>query len=249
MTPFGTLLKHWRGVRRISQLDLALSLGMSPRHVSFLETGRSRPTEPTVARLCDGLDVPVSQRNALYRAAGLAPAYIERPMDDPALAPFRSIIRQLLERHEPYPAIVLDRMYKVVQTNRAASRLFPLDRENALEVFLHPSTGPAMVENWAEVAWAALHRLRREAAVDEALLPLLEQVEGWLADVPQPDEPSGLVACARVRMGDRLLSTITTVARFDAAQDPLVDTLRIELMFPADDETAAFFHALAEADT
>lgn len=245
MAPFGKLIKHWRSLRGVSQLDLAMQLSMSPRHVSFLETGRSRPTAPTVHRLAEGLEVPLAQRNALFRAAGLPDGYPERDLEDPALGPFNQVIEQLLTRHDPYPGYVLDRHYRVVQANRAARLLFPVDVANPLELLMNPQTGRALLENWEEVAWSMLRRLRRDSAADPELGEMTLAAERWLANVPPPPPSSELVACMRIRIGDQVLRTIGTIARFDAALDPTADALRIELLFPADPETAAFFERLA----
>lgn len=246
MALFGQHLKHWRGVRRLSQLDLAQRVGMSPRHVSFLETGRSRPTSPTIRRLADGLDVPLRHRNALYVAAGLAGPYADRSLDDPVLAPFRRVIEMMLERHEPYPALVMDRAFDVVEANRAARRLFDLDQGSPIELLLDPVRGGELVENWDELAWMLLRRLRREMVHEPRLEPLARRAEQALAGRRPPAPGVDIVACPRLRIGGGVVRTISTIARFDSALDPAAEGLHIELMFPADDHADTFFRTLAE---
>lgn len=247
MAPFGNLLKHWRGVRRLSQLDLAQELGMSPRHVSFLETGRSRPTSSTVTRLAEGLDIPLHHRNALFAAAGLPGPYACRPLDAPELKPFRTILQRMLDRHEPYPAFVLDRHYGIVDANQAARRLFPDLSGSPVEAVLDPHIGRSLVANWEQVAWGLLHRIRREVPMEPGLAPLAKKAEDALQGTSMPP-PGGseLAACPVLKVGDRRIRTVSAIARFDSALDPTAHALRVELMFPEDDEADAFFHQLAE---
>jgi transcriptional regulator with XRE-family HTH domain len=254
-SPLGRLLKHWRGVRRLSQLDLATQINMSPRHLSFLETGRSRPTAPTIQRLAQGLEVPLEQRNALYAAAGLPGPHRMRPLNDPEMAPFRRVIQQMLERHEPYPGLVLDGNYRVVDANAGARRfLGPVlqdlgpDGPVLHELMLQPGLGPELIENWDEVLWAMLSRMRRELHEAPHLAPLAQRVELALQGKEPPPPGSEIVACPRFRMGDQIVRTLTTVCRFDSALEAAADTLRIELIFPQDDAAERFFHALQEAE-
>lgn len=207
-----------------------------------------------VLRLADSLDVPLREQNELLRAAGFAPAYAERELDAPDMAGVRRVVRHMLEQHDPYPAFVIDRYWDIVDTNAAAARLFPITAEtpNAIETFLGPGMFRDIVENWAEVAWSTLARLRREVAAsgsDERLAKLLAHAEKLLADVPAPargvasDAP---VIASRLRIGDCVVSTISTIASFSAARDVTLDELRIELVFPADDAAEAFFKAAAQ---
>lgn len=250
---FGRLLKHWRGVRRLSQLELATQIHMSPRHLSFLETGRSRPTAPTVQRLAQGLEVPLEQRNALYTAAGLPGPHRMRPLNDPEMAPFRRVIQQMLERHEPYPGLVLDGHYRVVDANQGAHRFLGPVLQNIgpdgpviFEQMLQPGLGPAMVENWDEVLWAMLSRMRRELHEAPHLAPLAQRVEQALLGKDPPAMGQEIVACPRFRVGDQVVRTLTTVCRFDSALEAAADSLRIELIFPQDEAAQRFFHALSE---
>jgi transcriptional regulator with XRE-family HTH domain len=253
LSPFGTLLRRWRRQRGTSQLRLAGDAGTSARHVSFIETGRSRPREGLVLRLADALDVPLRERNDLLRAAGLSPLYPERALADDELRPFRRIVEQLLMQQEPFPAIVIDRYWNVVDSNRAGKLFLGLgpggDTPNAVELLLAPGGWREMLENFAEVAWGLAYRLRREAAEagsDPELETLVRRAEAWLERVPRPvPDASDAIVCPRVRVGDQVLSTISTIARFGTARDVTIDELRVELMFPADDVTAAFFERAA----
>lgn len=256
-SPFGLQLRHWRHVRGWSQFELSLQTEISPRHLSFMETGRSRPTVGMVLRLAEALDVPLRERNELLKGAGFAAAYPERALNAEELAPFRAIVERMLKQHEPYPAFAIDRWWDIVAANRPAQRLLPQVagddiRANAIELFLAPGSVREMVENWQELAWATVGRLRREVAAtgsDRRLRALLERAETLIADVhpPEADGGSPPVVSSRLRLGDRVVHTVTTVASFSAARDVTVDELRIELVFPADDDADAFFRQVAAA--
>src|SRR3954449_10444144 len=171
----GPLLRDWRRRRRLSQLDLALEAGVSPRHVSFLETGRSRPSPEMVLHLADQLDVPLRDRNQLLLAAGYAPAYGEHPLDAPEMAPVRDAIDGVLAGHDPFPAVVVDRWWNIVAANAALS-LFtdgvaPWLLEppaNALRVALHPEGVAPRILNLGEYRAHVLDRVRRQAALAAA---------------------------------------------------------------------------------
>lgn len=256
----------------MSQLDLSLAAGVSTRHVSFVESGRSSPSREMVLRLAETLELPLRTRNDLLRLAGFAPAFPERGLEEPELATVRAIIEQMLNKHEPYPAFVLDRMWNIVRANPSAERLFAsalapeasgasgasgvaeqgsvhATEVNAIEVFLGPGVFRDIVENWEEVAWVTLSRLRREAAAghDEELHALLARAESFLGDRKPPanlDIHAPTVA-PRLRFGDQVISTISTIASFTAARDVTLEELRVELIYPADDAAERFFHALA----
>lgn len=228
--------------------------------MSFIETGRSRPSREMVLRLAETLDVPLRERNALLVAAGLSPAFAERSLSERAMAPFRAVVRQLLDNHDPYPAWVLDRLWRVVDANTAGSAMVTSlyasdgddgDPPNLLEA-LFSGAMRGQIENWSEVAWAGLARLRREA-LERGPDPELEQLIAGFAEqlrgVPMPldVDPDALVFCPRLRLGDQRISTITTLVRFGATRDVTLDELRVELMFPGDEASAAFFRRLASA--
>lgn len=248
-TEFGRLLKLWRTHARMSQLELATRADMSQRHLSFIETGRARPGVDVVRRVAHALDIPLRDRNRLLSAAGLAPLYPEVRLSDAAAAPFRAAVRRLLEAHEPFPAFVLDRWWNVVDANPAARRLFPESRNgspSAVDAFLAPGGLREIVVNFPEVASMYLRRLQAEVAEasDERLRDLLARARALLADVPLVDhdpDANDLVICPRLRLGDEIVGTVTMVARFGATREVTLDELRVELIFPADDDAEAYF--------
>ena len=202
------------------------------------------------------MDIPLRERNAMLEAAGLVPAYPERRLNDAEATPFRNAIRSMLNAQEPYPAYVINRWWEVVDVNAAGHRMFPdagTGTASAIDAFLAPGGYREAIENFAAVGWTFLHRLRREVAdagPDERLEALLTRAEDYMRDVPPPadaDLGSDLVVCPRLRVGDCVISTVSMVARFGHARDVTLDELRIELVFPADDEAEAFFRAAAEA--
>lgn len=258
-SPFGRQLKSWRRVRRVSQLDLGLMAKVSPRHVCFVENGRARPSRAVVLRLAESLELPLRDRNALLLAAGFAPAYGEGKLSDRALAPVHKALGTMLDNHDPFPAFVIDRLWNVVLANRAAGMVFPGlgapgGSVNAIRMFFEPGPLREMVENWEEVARAMLLRLRREAAHagdDPELNELIEEAASYIEGGKRLEESeftAGPMMATRFRLGGRTLSTISTVASFGTALDVTVNELRIEMVFPADEETEAFFRQLATMD-
>ena len=252
--PMGELLRDWRRRRRMSQLDLALEAGVSARHLSFLETGRSQPSRAMVLRLSEQLEVPLRDRNRLLLAAGFAPAYDERPLEAPEMEPVRRAVAQVLTGHEPFPAAVVDRWWNLVAANRnaslflqgvAAELLEP--PANVLRVSLHPDGMAPRIANLAEWRGHLLDRLRREvtATADPRLAELLRELEEYPA--PRGSAPArppqGAIAVPLVlRHEGRELSFFSTVATFGTAVDVTVAELSIEAFFPADAQTAAILH-------
>ena len=238
----------------MSQLDLALEAGVSARHLSFLETGRSKPSRDMVLRLCEELEVPLRDRNGLLLAAGFAPAYQERPLEAPELEPVRRAVAQVLTGHEPFPAAVVDRWWNLVAANRnvsvflegVAPRLLE-PPANVLRVSLHPAGMAPRIANLAEWRGHLLDRLRREVAAtaDARLAELLAELEGYprpQASAP-PRPPQGAIAVPLVLRHDgRELTFFSTVATFGTAVDVTVAELSIEAFFPADAATAAYLH-------
>ncbi len=255
-SPFGSLLRLWRAHRGVSQLALAGQVGSTPRHISFLETGRSRPGRQMVLRLGEALGVPLRDRNQLLHAAGLPAAYPEADLRGPDLTPFRAAIDRLLHAHLPYPAMVVDGCWNVVFANRACARLYGGDvvGANLVRRFASPAAARVIV-NWPEVAWAGLNRLRHQRArapFDEQLRELVTLAEKSLTGVPRPPGPSSeLVVCPWFRIGDHVVKTIGMAARFDPATDVTLDELRIELTYPLDPAADRFFrdqHRLAASE-
>jgi transcriptional regulator with XRE-family HTH domain len=254
----GALLRRWRERRRLSQLDLALDAGISTRHISFVETGRAAPSRAMVVRLAEQLELPLRERNELLLAAGYAPVYAERQLDDPRLSPVRAALRRLLAAHEPYPAVVVDRRWNLVDAN-ASVGLFTAGMPpellappaNVLRASLHPEGMAGRIVNLGEWRTHLLGRVRRAAAVtgDPELAALHEELRAYPCDQPwregEPTDPEAVVLPLRVRHGDRELSFLTTVATFGTPLDVTVAELAIESFFPADAETAAALRDLA----
>jgi transcriptional regulator with XRE-family HTH domain len=246
----GGLLRDWRGRRRMSQLDLALEAGISARHLSFVETGRSRPSVEMVLHLAEQLDVPLRDRNQLLLAAGYAPAYGQRGLDDPEMGPVRAALDQVLRGHEPFPALVVDRHWGMVAANAALGMLIegvaPELLEppvNVLRLSLHPDGVAPRIVNLAEWRAHLLDRLGRQAVSsgDPALAALYEELSALPSPgPPEPYDPDAgdIAVPLRLRVGDEELSFISTVATFGTATDVTVAELSIESFFPANSETA-----------
>lgn len=253
-TPFGRMLREWRGRRGLSQLALAAQAETTPRHVSFIETGRSRPGRELVLRLAEAMDVPIRARNALLEAAGLGRAYAERELDADDVQPFVEAVDLVLRNHEPFPGCAIDGLGCVQRTNVAFERFWPgskgLTPEQAVDAFFGPGPGREVVENWAELAWRYLDLRRHEAnrSGDPRLLALADRAAEHLRDVPRPstaDVASAPIVCPRFRFGDTRVRTFSTVMRFEHSNDVTLGELRVELIFPADETAAAFFRQLA----
>ena len=249
----GPLLRSWRQRRRLSQLELALDAGVSARHLSFVETGRARPSETMVLHLAEQLDVPLRARNDLLLAAGYAPVYGQRSLDAPELEPVKTAIDQLLEAHEPFPALVVDRGWNLLAANSA---LAALTRDvaphlleppaNTLRIALHPDGMAPRIENLPEWRAQLLEDLSRSLAAtgDRQLQQLydeLAELPGGSAPAAPLDLAAGEIAVPlRIRHGDAELSFISTLTTFGTAVDVTVSELSIEAFFPADRATADF---------
>ncbi|MFY9510446.1 MAG: helix-turn-helix transcriptional regulator [Rubrivivax sp.] len=245
---FGAQLRSWRQRRGLSQLSLALAAEVSARHLSWLEADKSQPSRAMVLRLAERLEVPLRERNGLLMAAGFAPMYGERGLDDPALAPARNALQRLLDAHEPWPALAVDRHWNLVAHNRMIPLLLQQVRSpallqppcNVLRVSLHPEGLATMVENlggWREHVLARLQR-QISATGDARLLALHEELRALPG--PEPDgEPFDPVAQSLVlRSPLGRLAFITTLTVFGAPHDVLLSELAIETLLPADAETA-----------
>jgi transcriptional regulator with XRE-family HTH domain len=257
----GPLVRDWRMLRRRSQMDVALEVGVSPRHLSFVETGRSRPSPELLLAVAQNLDVPLRERNTLLLAAGYAPLYAQTSLDDPSMSRIRAVLQRLLEAHDPYPGVVIDQAWNVVLANAAASVLVaalpaqllgpPL---NVFRACLHPDGLSARTLNFPE--WSAylrgeLHRASSLTA-DPALRDLVVEVEsypnvvalgGWRGG-PRDGEPSLLVPIRLDAGNGRELSLFTTLTTFGTPQDVTLSELAVELFYPADDSTEADLRAL-----
>lgn len=246
----GPMLRDWRRRRRLSQLELALEADVSARHISFLETGRSRPSREMVVRLSDQLDVPLRERNHLLLVAGFAPLHDERGLDEPGMEPVMSAIRQVLDGHDPYPAFVVDGAWEMLAANTAAGVLTDLVDPDLLEppvnvirASLHPRGLAPRIVNLGEWRAHLLDRLRRQIALTGSpqLLSLLAEMEGYRVSheaVGDGAGPSEIAVPLRVRTDAGTLSLISTIATFGTAVEVTTSELSIESFFPLDRETA-----------
>ena len=250
--PIGELIRTWRRRRSLSQLELALEADVSSRHVSFLETGRARPSREMVLRLAEHLDIPLRERNRLLLAAGYAPLYAERSLEEPEMTPVHQAIDRFLRAHEPYPAIVIDRHHNLLSANDALGALLegvaPELLEppaNALRVALHPDGMAPRTLNLDEWSAHLLHRLRREAALsaDPELTRLHDELAGYpgvCLEAPRDQETTGgIVVPLRLRAGERELAFFSTISTFGSAVDITLDELMIEAFYPANAATAS----------
>ena len=245
----GPLLRDWRQRRRLSQLELALEADVSARHLSFVETGRSRPSAGMVLHLAERLDVPLRERNRMLLAAGHAPAFQSHHLDEPPMAPVRAAIDLILEGHDPYPAVVVDRAWEMIAANRAVALLLdgvaPHLLEppvNVLRVSLHPEGLAPRIANLAEWRAHLLDRLRRQIAMtgDPALVALLAELETYPAPTEHVHDAGQSIAVElRLRAPQGELAFISTVATFGTAVEVTASELAIESFFPADEMTAA----------
>ena len=250
---FGHELREARQRRGLSQLELALRARSTARHLSFLETGRSRPSEEMVLRLSRCLDLPLRQRNRLLRAAGHPPAFHERGLDDEALGPVVAVIDRLLAAHEPFPAYVVDARWRWRRGNRGGAWMWQMmgvdDADANIMLALFRGEVGAAVENRDELLWHAIELLERDvhATGDPTLAADLTLLRGLADGVPPPARGVAPVICPRIRIGDRVVRLLTTVCRLGNANDVTVDELRVELVYPADAESEAVLRALGEA--
>lgn len=255
-TAFGTLLRDWRRRRRLTQLDLGLRADVSARHLSFLETGRSRPSRDMVLHLAEELDVPLRARNELMTAAGFAPAYTEHHLDDAELAQVRASLRRILTGHEPHPALLVDGSWNLLAANAGLPVLTALVDEdllappvNVLRLALHPRGVARHVVDLPEYAAHLVSRLRRQAerSARTGLLALLGEVTGYCREMgldPHARPRDTIVLPLRLRhprAGE--LALFSTVSVLGAPLDVTLDEVAIEAFLPADDRTAAFLRA------
>jgi transcriptional regulator with XRE-family HTH domain len=251
--PIGLLLRQWRERRRLSQLDLSSQANVSTRHLSFLETGRSRPSREMVVHLSSKLDVPLRERNNLLLAAGYAPAYAESPLHAPQMSAVRTAVRKVLEGHNPYPAIMVDGNWNIVDANSSFS-LFTVGVApellvppiNALRLTLHPQGMAPRITNLAEWRAHLMHRMHRAAAMDDKAAALYAELiaypceqAGVEVDLPGPGD---IFVPLNLRHGDRTLSFFAMIATFVTARDITVAEMAIESFFPANPETVAVLH-------
>ncbi|MBP0451800.1 helix-turn-helix transcriptional regulator [Kitasatospora sp. RG8] len=263
-TGVGALLRGWRERRQLSQLQLALRADSSARHVSFIETGRSRPSQEMLLRLADQLDIPVRERNSLLLAAGYAPHYPETPLDDPAMDALRAGMERLLASHDPYPALVVDGTFRVLAANRSLGLLLsgvaphllapPL---NAMRITLHPDGLAPRIVNFRQWRRHLLERMEHQISLvrSEPLRELFDEVRAYPEPSTAVDEPEEDITelfpfalPMRVAFEGRVLSFLSTIATFNTPMDVTVSELAMETFLPADAETVAFLQAAVPAD-
>jgi transcriptional regulator with XRE-family HTH domain len=255
----GPLLRDWRARRRVSQMDLALDVGVSPRHLSFIETGRSRPSTGVLLALAERLEMPLRERNRLLLAAGYAPRYAEHELSTPAMEPVRSALQRLLQAHDPYPGLVLDRQWNLVLANEAAQRLTALLPPalvqaplNIFRVSLHPDGFAAVTANFDEWGHHLLDTLQRVATRtgDPGLLALEQEVLQYpnvqalrlRMDAQPAPEPQVLVPCV-IHAPGGTLSMFTTLTTFGSPRDITLEELCVELFYPSDPASEALLRA------
>jgi transcriptional regulator with XRE-family HTH domain len=256
---FGALLRQWRQRRRLSQLDLALDAGISARHLSFVETGKSLPSRAMVLRLAERLDVPLREQNRLLLSAGYAPAFPERPFDAPSLVTARRAVEAVLAAHEPFPALAVDRHWTLVAANRAvAPLLVGIDPAlaappcNVLRLSLHPDGLQRRIRNlagWRAHILARLHR-QVEMTADAGLAALMEELRAY----PLPRGAPGRTSVAEggevcvplvLETPHGVLSFLSTTTVFGTPIDVTLAEIAVEAFFPADAETAEALRAVA----
>jgi transcriptional regulator with XRE-family HTH domain len=257
----GPLVAYWRNQRRMSQLALATEAEVSPRHLSFIESGRSNPSRDMVLLLARVLDVPLRERNRLLQAAGFADAYRESALDAPQLATVSRALEAILAQHRPFPAVVLDRRWNIVRANDCAERFFafllagqtPPAPPNVLRLIFHPQGLRPHVANWEEVAASLIQRVHREAVghrIDDDVRAIVAEVlsyPGVPASWRQPELAIDLLPIVPVRFardGQRF-SYFSTVTTLGTPIDVTAQETRIECFFPVDDETRDAARAFA----
>ena len=259
--PIGTQLRAWRQRRRLSQLDLSVDAEVSTRHLSFLETGRAMPSREMVLRLADRLDVPLRERNRLLTAAGYAPMYADRPLDDPALHPAREAVQAILAAHEPCPALAVDRHWNLLFHNAAAASLLQMGIApallqppvNVLRVSLHPDGLAPRIANLAQWRAHLLERLQHQLALtaDPVLATLMQELVAYPA--PAHDGAAAFSPAASIVVPLVLdtplgqLSFISTMTVFGTPVEVTLAELALETFFPADAGTAQALRDAAAA--
>jgi len=257
-TSVGEHIRDWRRRRRLTQLDLALDAEISPKHLSFIETGRSRPSRQMVLHLAEQMDVPLRERNAMLIAAGFAPVFPERPLDSPDLAAARRAVDLVLKGHEPFPALAVDRHWNLVAANAAVGPFLVDEPEllvqpmNVLRMTLHPRGMAPRIANLTEWRGHLLERLRRqiEVTADAGLKALYDELKAYPAPpaavgAPHGQDLGGVAVPMRLQTEQGLMSFISTVTVFGTPTDVTLSELALETFFPADDSTARALISLA----
>lgn len=257
----GVLIREWRQRRRMSQLDLALEVDVSQRHLSFIESGRAKPSREMVIRLTEQLGVPLRHRNQVLAAAGFAPIFSERSLDDPALKPALKAVEMVLKAHEPYPAIAVDKAWNMVLSNNSVAWLLKGVKDeklltppvNVLRLSLHPKGLAPHILNYSEWRRHLLERLRFQ--IDNTADPALKTLESELRAYPDGESPInrnedttvGIAVPLRLSIESQQLSFISTITVFGTPLDVTLSELAVEAFFPGDKETEIALRSLVDA--
>lgn len=259
---FSQVCRQWRQFRKLSQLELALAANVSQRHVSWLETGRSKPSREMVIRLSEAMDVPLRERNSLLKAAGFTAIYSESRLEDPGMAPVLDAVERMLAHHEPLPAMVVDRLWNIKRMNRSAELMLSLggdlgdlqkeigfgDELNIALLSVHPDGLRRFIANWNELGPTFARRLRVEAAASgdpavQSLFARMVELADQGADATPATHDLQPVLPLVLEVGDLRLQLFSVISTLGIPQDVTADELRIESFYPADAETAAFFES------
>ncbi|HHP7237978.1 helix-turn-helix domain-containing protein [Longibacter sp.] len=258
----GAMIRRWRTHRGMSQMDLALDADLSARHVSFVETGRSTPSREALFALTDALDVPLRERNVVFEAAGFARPYSEATLSESELAHHRQLVASILQRHDPFFAVAIDRHWNVRMANRPGEEFLNQffgpggieepSEPNLARLLFHPAGLRSCIVNWPEASAHFYDRLHRESVhnpLDEDLALLLDEIASYGDFAKRPPTPSRNPALVlQLSMDGMELRLIGSVLAFDSAQAPALEELRIETFFPADERTARQLEARPLAD-
>ncbi len=262
VSDFGYLLKKWRQIKGFSQLDLALAADSSARHISFIETGRSAPSREMVLKLAAAMELPLRDRNRLLNEAGYRAAYTERPLEGEGLDQVKRALDFILEKQEPYPALVMNRCFDILMINHTGAKLvnalgFQLGGQNGppniLYMTLHPDGFRTCVKDWERSAQHMIHRAYRQLKgqdENDPLARILEEVKKY-PGIPEhiivedPTKDALPVLPIEIELNGMNLSWITTVASFGTPQDVTAEEIMVECMYPSNAETEAFAKALA----
>jgi transcriptional regulator with XRE-family HTH domain len=250
----GELVRFWRNQRRLTQMELALDAHLSTKHLSFVETGRSRPGRQLLVHLAQRLDLPIAERNRLLLAAGFAPPYLEQPYDGEVMRPLRESLGRLLEAHEPNPALIVDGLWNLIEANGAASLLWDgvepallVPPINMLRLAVHPGGLPRISSMTAACNAPLIRKLRRRSRddADPALTELLEEVEAYLPDDPPSGPATQPVVSLNLRTPLGEVSLFTVIATLGAPLEVTAADLAIETFLPMDERSAALLGELS----
>jgi transcriptional regulator with XRE-family HTH domain len=251
----GELVRFWRTQRRLTQMELALEANLSTKHLSFVETGRSRPSRQLLVHLAQHLDLPIAERNRLLLAGGFAPPYLEQPFDGEMMRPLRESLTRLLEAHEPNPALIVDGLWNLIEANGAASLLWEgVDPElleppiNMLRLAVHPGGLPKVSSMTAACNAPLITKLRRRSHEDAnpALRELIEDVESYLPNDPPTSPATQPVVSMNLRTPLGEVSLFTVIATLGAPLEVTAADLAIETFLPMDERSARRLCELSE---